>query len=371
MSNTLKFGDGKWAVKEGSTLAYNDENGNYKPLPFTFDRAGSATRVNKEGLIEVVSNNEPRIDFLNDSKGALLLEPSRSNRFSNTDLNEWSKSGSVSLSETISPSGKNDAYEFAGTGNINLFTSLTSTGTHIFSIYAKGNVGDSFRVYKSNGFSYAQNTITIDTTEWKRYYFTRDFSSTNGIIFIDSFGDDNISLYAPQLEQGSYPTSYIPTSGATATRNAETSSKANISNLINSSEGVLYFEAKVNAQDTFSGFSLSDNTTNNEIIVRFTTQDRIEYYLRSSGTQPIALTTTAFDTDEYVKVAFAYKSGDSAFYVNGTQVTTSTTTTMPVSLSNLKFSRGNGTGVFDGKTKDLRVYNTRLSNTELAELTKI
>ena len=65
MANTLKFGNGEWATKEGSTLAFNDENGNFKPLPFNFERSTSATRVNKEGLIEVVSNNEPRIDFYN------------------------------------------------------------------------------------------------------------------------------------------------------------------------------------------------------------------------------------------------------------------------------------------------------------------
>jgi hypothetical protein len=79
MANTLKFGNGQWATKVGSTLAYNDEGGNFKPLPFNFTRSTSGTRVNKDGLIEVVTNNKPRIDFLNDSNGALLLEPSRTN----------------------------------------------------------------------------------------------------------------------------------------------------------------------------------------------------------------------------------------------------------------------------------------------------
>jgi hypothetical protein len=79
MANTLKFGNGQWATKVGSTLAYNDEGGNFKPLPFNFTRSTSGTRVNKDGLIEVVTNNKPRIDFLNDSNGALLLEPNRSN----------------------------------------------------------------------------------------------------------------------------------------------------------------------------------------------------------------------------------------------------------------------------------------------------
>ena len=47
MAETLKLGNGNWATKEGSTLAYNDENGNFKPLPFNFTRDSGATRVNK------------------------------------------------------------------------------------------------------------------------------------------------------------------------------------------------------------------------------------------------------------------------------------------------------------------------------------
>ena len=85
--NTLKFGNGEWYGKEGTILAYNDENNNYKPLPFNFDRASSATRVNKQGLIETVGADQPRIDYLNDSNGALLLEPSRTNLIPYSNLN--------------------------------------------------------------------------------------------------------------------------------------------------------------------------------------------------------------------------------------------------------------------------------------------
>ena len=54
MSSTLNLGNGNWAVKEDSLLGYNNENENYKPLPFDFTRASSATVVNKDGLIETV-----------------------------------------------------------------------------------------------------------------------------------------------------------------------------------------------------------------------------------------------------------------------------------------------------------------------------
>ena len=49
--------------KRTTPLAYNDENDNFKPLPFDFTRASSATRVNKDGLIETVPSGKPRIDF--------------------------------------------------------------------------------------------------------------------------------------------------------------------------------------------------------------------------------------------------------------------------------------------------------------------
>ena len=79
MANTLNLGDGNWATKKDSLLGYNSENNNFKPLPFDFTRSSLATRINKNGLIETVGGEIPRIDFSNNTKGALLLEPSRSN----------------------------------------------------------------------------------------------------------------------------------------------------------------------------------------------------------------------------------------------------------------------------------------------------
>ena len=79
MANTLKFGNGQWATGNGTALAYNDENANFKPLPFDFTRASSGTTVNQSGLIETVGSGIPRIDFQGNTKGALLLEPSRTN----------------------------------------------------------------------------------------------------------------------------------------------------------------------------------------------------------------------------------------------------------------------------------------------------
>ena len=113
MANTLKFGSGLWATQENSVLAYNDENGNYKPLPFEFERDTNATVVNKSGLIETVGNNIPRIDFQGNNKGALLLEPERTNILlqSNQFDTTWTLSSSINITSGQSGvGGSNNAW---------------------------------------------------------------------------------------------------------------------------------------------------------------------------------------------------------------------------------------------------------------------
>ena len=98
MANTLKFGNGEWYGKKDTILAYNDLNSNYKPLPFNFSRASKATVINKDGLIEEVGSGQPRVDYLNNTKGALKLEPSRTNLITySSDFRRtyWTKSGAT------------------------------------------------------------------------------------------------------------------------------------------------------------------------------------------------------------------------------------------------------------------------------------
>ena len=112
MANTLELGNGKWATGKDTVLAFNDENNNFKPLPFSFSRASSGTVVNKDGLIETVGSGEPRIDFKDNTKGALLLEPQRGNLVTySEDTTEWDKNETPinTSNTTISPSGSLNA----------------------------------------------------------------------------------------------------------------------------------------------------------------------------------------------------------------------------------------------------------------------
>ena len=386
MANTLKFGNGQWATGNGTALAYNDENSNFKPLPFDFTRASSGTTVNQSGLIETVGSGIPRIDFQGNTKGALLLEPSRTNVITYSEdysQSAWIKNSTgTGTNPTLdfgytSPDGSLNATKIifnigagSSAADLSLLKTAITTIDGVATIYLKGDTGGEDISFLAGN---TRENIIL-TNSWKRY------TLSNASLFqltLRLRGDQStnnsctIYVWGAQIEEGSYPTSYIPTSGSAVTRVAETNRQTPPSGVIGQTEGTMFVDCKVNAQGTYTGFSLNDNTTNNEVIIRFTTQDRIEYYLRSGGSQPIGGGTTLFDTDKRVKIAFAYKSGDSSVYINGAQVTTSTTTTMPVNLSIIKFARGNSTADFSGKTNDFKLYNTRLSNSELAALTQV
>jgi len=374
MANTFNLGNGNWATKEEALLAYNAENDNYKPLPFDFDRASTATVVNKNGLIETVGTDEPRIDFLNNTKGHLLLEPSRTNLFSNSNLfTSWAKEATVTLTPNygISPDGTQNSTRMQMSENDSIYVSTTSGLTA--SVYVKGLQGETIRL--SNGSS----VIHTLTGQWDRIE-VYDSGSVSTLMTINTYlgaTARDIELFGAQREAGSYATSYIPTSGSTATRSADSANGAGNSNVINSTEGTLYTEIE--------GFISTDTVEQNRYITltNGTSNERVALLLGGnpnqlraiaySNTQGINLsfTTSLTDVKQFNKLAVKYKSGDYAFFLNGIKIGSSSETSIFTAntLNDISFDVGGGTQQFRGKVKDLKVYNTALSDSELQALT--
>ena len=322
MAHKLKFGNGKWATKKGSTLAYNDENNNFKPLPFTTTRDSGATRVNKEGLIEVVGNDIPRIDYTDSAEGALLLEPSRTNLITySQEVSNWSiiSSGIVITNNTtdvLSPSGKNDAskVEFNAASKI-LGQSPTLSGDYSGFIYVKGTQGETIRF----NFGGTEDNFTL-TGGWDKLERT-NITATANAFNLNTFGGAtarNIYLYGAQLEQGSYATSYIPTNGSTATRLADTANGSGNSEVFNDSEGVLFADIAALANDgTARRISISDGSSSNNVYLSCrATANQVRANISGSYDKTITIS----DVLLYGKLLIKYKSGDISFWVNGFEV---------------------------------------------------
>jgi hypothetical protein len=184
-------------------------------------------------------------------------------------------------------------------------------------------------------------------------------------------GTDGIYVWGAQLEQGSYPTSIINTIGSSVTRNADACSITNVADRIGQTEGTIFFDANFNTADSYN-ISLSDSSSSNYISIDTTSGKAIFARVQSGGTTQATINTSGsyFEDGERLKCAIAYKANDFAFYINGTQIGTDTSGSVP-STDDIRFARFNGSIAANQSVNELKLYNTRLSNSELATLTTI
>jgi hypothetical protein len=394
MAQKLKFGNGTWATKKGSTLAYNDEGGNFKPLPFTTTRNSIGTRVNKEGLIEVVGNDIPRIDYTDSADGALLLENSSTNLVTySEDISQsvWQKNSVGSASAPIiasnfavSPDGTQNAtrvqFNISGStssdrSSLESVFALDGSSSYTLSFYIKSNTGvnQNLSVWLNSVYG---NNITV-TNEWVRVEQTFSSNST----FNRGFGlaasgnvqqSVNVLIFGFQLEQNSFSTSYIPTSGSTVQRAADTASGAGNDVVFNSQEGVVFLDTKALSNDgTTRTIGLSDGSNSNRIhFIYYSVTNGYSVNYRVSNSTQVAFTKVGNILD-YQKIAFKYKSGDFSLWYNGFEIDTDNNTTMMSenTLDRLSFKQEPNSFNYTGKTKEIGYYDTILTDAELEYMT--
>jgi hypothetical protein len=403
MANTLKLGNGKWATGKDTLLSFSDTNNNYKPLPFSFSRASSATVVNKDGLIETVGSGEPRIDFLGNTKGALLLEPSRTNAITQSESFDnayWTKSGASVVSGFASPDGTLNAFklvEDSSTGGHSVFSPLILANDAIpnsISIFVKSNgrqwilIQEGYMNIKAyfdieNGV--LGSTLNVIDTKIEDYgngwykctiigasyiYATVSvyLAEGNNDITYTGNGTSGVYIWGAQLEQGSYPTSYIPTSGSAVTRVAESTSQTVPDGVIGQTEGVLYCEVDVKSgYDTNNLMAtLSDGTSSKQIYIN-RSNGNLEFFISNSL---IYLAPSVLSNGIH-KLALAYKQDDFAVAIDGVIAHTDNSGNVPTCNKINVGSHYNGNLPFNDRINDVKLYDTRLSNAELQALTTI
>ena len=316
----------------------------------------------------------PRIDYTN-GEPSILLEPSRTNL--ETKSNEFSTWGVISnttrtANYTQSPEGLNNATRLQFTANGYVANTPQILGTYTISCYAKRNDSGTQNVgFFTNG-SGVVNSAWAVTSEWKRFSYT--FPTLNGSYMgIAGVSGADISVYGFQIEGlVSYATSYIPTSGSTVTRSADAANNAGNSDLINSTEGVLYAEFKGQNDNTFNYISVSDGGTTNYAAILCSDVDNeiaYRYYVSNSGVQ---ILTSVSNLLEFNKIAVKWKVNDFSIYINGVQVGASTSGSVNSAgtFNNVSFARGTSNNTpFYGNFKSVMVFKEALTDLELEKLT--
>ena len=225
---------------------------------FTFDRTGSATRVRKDGLIETLLEDVPRLDWLNSSCPNLLLEAQSTNSLTYSESSTGKSLTGVTLtdSQAVSPTGEYNAMELkedTSTGKHRFSTNslvVISSSTYTLSMFVKKNSDSRFVFINSGTLLNASGSFNLDTQAttgdvevfndygngWYRIGITAMATGTSSnVVFIQmqqgttdvSYTGDESSmlLWGLQFEQSTSATSYIPNlaTGST-TRQAETCS---------------------------------------------------------------------------------------------------------------------------------------------------
>ena len=403
---TLKFGNGNWATKEDSVLAYNDENNNFKPLPFDFTRASTATYVDSDGLIKTSRNGEARIDYTDSSNGALLLEPSRTNSipYSEDFSSVWvERSVTLTANSLISPDGTQNAstltinnstpylgdlHDIVTTGNTYTISCFVKKGTNRWvrlASYSSAITGAWFDL--ENGVVGTVNSTSASIEDfgngWYKIKNTAIVTTGNNQVFIglsDADGGtsssqigNTVHIYGAQIEQGIYATSYIPTNGSSVTRVAETCNNSGNSEVFNDSEGVLFANLNYkNIQSQWSGLGLTDGNDPANRIVLYTVINTkvLRVYLQSGGTVRWTPSFVLNEINQYQKVAIKYKANDNALWLNGFEVALDNTVSiMPTGLDRLGFFSSSNLEPTYASTKELGYYDTALTDLELETLT--
>ena len=234
----------------------------------TFTRPSTGTFVGSNGLIQTAASGVPRFDH-NPATGeslGLLVEEARTNLALNSEaLNVWGNNGgaiTVSANSQIAPNGSTTAdvlsqSAVAGPGRWVSSNSVTyNAGVfYTFSVWLKKISGtDAQPGINLWAEGVGLQSVGVLTAQWVRYTATFLAASTSTNFTGLSIGWNEAGIannfrfaaWGFQVEAGSFPTSYIPTSGSQATRVADTVSiaGANFSSWHNASQGTFFANYK-------------------------------------------------------------------------------------------------------------------------------
>jgi len=323
--------------------------------------------------------NIPRIDYSLGGCPNILLEPQRTNiALYSEDFADsiWQKvRTTVTQNTTLSPNNTlgADTIEVTAPGQCHIGQSVTTTTTTLnVSIYCKYINQQFLQIYSSsantayanfdilNGVvgSNGTNASNVQITTAANGFYRLSVSLTvpvTAIVIRFAFIASSASAYnategvagrqfyawGAQFESGAYATSYIPTTTATVTRNADVISRGNIftTGLITASGGTWFVELKNNlivSRDVSLGGIFINTGTNSTAGDGFSLRNSLSTGRANINKVVGGLSATLFTINiDTVKVAIKWNGTTADVFVNGIKVVTGTAFTV-TAMENLR-----------------------------------
>jgi len=344
----------------------------------------------------------------------LLIEEGRTNLAVRSDdfgASEWNQQGNtrnltVSANNTASPSGATDADLLTVGATTTTYQvvqrlpavsgTLTSGTAYTVSCYFKPNQVTRVSIWAGNTLTLPADAIfdltgsgsvvlaTAGTASiqqvgngWYRCIITGTAGATSDTTLrigpasgtsrnyvgnsVDSFW-----AWGAQLEAGSFPTSYIPTTTGTLARSADVCSIANTASFWNSDQFTLFGNANF-PNPAHDAYAANFSITSGFFGVRRPNTNTATAIIRSLGVNAdISLGTFVTGT---MRMAVAHSSGQQAAAFNGGSATQASSAFSPSLNPALNIGYSGTAGYINGHIAAIRYYRKRLPNAKLQSLT--
>ena len=386
----------------------------------TFTRASTATYFDSAGVLQTAAINAPRFDYNPSTFAAqgFLIEESRTNSIRNNTMVGAAAGtpGTLPTNWTTFTTLTGLTREIVGTGtesgityiDIRLSGTPSAAGAYFINyetttqvVASSGQAWTSSAYYKLQAGSLTGVTAVINAVS-ARNAVGGDLSSTTTtfvptsaalntqrvsstiasnpaltafetqFLRLDLSGatiDITLRIGLPQLEQGAFATSVIPTTTTALTRSADVASVNTLSPWYNATEGTMYAQASLISSSYLGGVLVDVGTGG-----AFGTTEYIVWtgaaWSLSPNIAPINVTSSV-TTSSTAKVAAGLKVNDSVIAGNGLIGTTDTSCSIASAPTTLSIGKAGWTAgnYLNGWIQRITYYPRRLTNLELQTIT--
>jgi hypothetical protein len=353
-------------------------------------------------------DNIPRVEW--DSAGnrlGLLVEESRTNLIPySEDFNSWGKVRSTVNTDVIqAPDGTTTGDALVATAvnddhAVGQAVSVTAQ-PYTFTAFIKAGDKSFVRLWQTNdsiladfdltnltvgytlgspsatsiedvGNGWRRCSITMTPTAGTRTFRIYAMEADNDKLYLGDGSTEDIYIWGAQVEAGSFPTSYIKTTGATATRSTDVASIPVADFGFNDDGYSFVIEAEapyaINTnQDSF--FVTLDGDVDLYMYAN-NTGTQGSYQIRSNSGADLVLAKNDVTITDLMKLGFGFKKNDCALTLNGAVSSNDTSATLPTGVTDLLLGRSGSGGQKFVHIKSIKYYPRRLTDAQLQALTE-